>query len=303
MKNIIEVEHLIKYYKNVEAVRDISFEVAEGSFFAFLGVNGAGKSTTINILCTVLEKTSGTVRIDGNDLDKDADKIKEEIGIVFQRTVLDKQLSVKENLQSRASYYGFSRTETKERIDEVVRTLGLEDILSRRYERLSGGQKRRVDIARALINRPRLLFLDEPTTGLDPMTRTMVWNTIHELRRETGLTVFLTTHYMEETALCDKVVILDSGKIAACDTPHNLKQKYASNHLIWYAPETAENDALLKSEGVPFSYNTDCYRIKTETSREAADILKRNSNIEDFEFVKGNMDDVFLNVTGKRLGD
>lgn len=303
MKNMIEVEHLIKNYKNVEAVRDISFEVEEGSFFAFLGVNGAGKSTTINILCTVLEKTSGNVRIGGFDLDKEADKIKEQIGIVFQGSVLDKQLTVKENLISRSSYYGYSRSQAKERIDEVVRTFALEDILNRRYEKLSGGQKRRVDIARALLNRPKLLFLDEPTTGLDPMTRTMVWNTIHRLRSETGLTVFLTTHYMEETALCDKVVILDAGKIAACNTPHNLKQQYANNHLLWYAEQSKQNDRLLQSEGLGFEYQTDCYRVKLKGSKQASALLGRNSQIEDFEFIKGNMDDVFLNVTGKRLGD
>lgn len=303
MSNIIEVNNLVKNYKSVEAVRDISFEVEEGSFFAFLGVNGAGKSTTINILCTVLEKTGGSVKIGGYDLDKNADKIKEQIGIVFQGTVLDKQLSVRENLKSRASYYGLSRAETKQRIDEVVKTFELSEILNRRYERLSGGQKRRVDIARALINRPRLLFLDEPTTGLDPMTRTMVWDTIHKLQAESGLTVFLTTHYMEETANCDKVVILDSGRIAACDTPHNLKQRYATNRLLWYTDRTEENDRLLKAENAEFSYQTDRYSIPLCDSKKAAALISRNSRIEDFEFIKGNMDDVFLNVTGKRLGD
>ena len=303
MKNIIEVENLIKNYKNVNAVRDISFSVEEGSFFAFLGINGAGKSTTINILCTVLDKTSGTVKIGGYDLDKQADKIKEQIGIVFQGTVLDKQLTVKENLISRASYYGFDKAERKERINEVVRCFELDDILNRRYEKLSGGQKRRVDIARALINRPKILFLDEPTTGLDPMTRVKVWETIHKLRRETGLTVFLTTHYMEETAQCDKVVIIDSGKIAAVGTPHNLKQEYASNHLYWYTEQTDEYDKLLGGKGLEFDYETDCYRIKIKDSKIAAELLKQHSEIEDFEFIKGNMDDVFLNVTGKRLGD
>lgn len=303
MSNIIEVNNLVKNYKSVEAVRDISFEVEGGSFFAFLGVNGAGKSTTINILCTVLEKTGGSVKIGGYDLDKNADKIKEQIGIVFQGTVLDKQLSVRENLKSRASYYGLSRAETKQRIDEVVKTFELSEILNRRYERLSGGQKRRVDIARALINRPRLLFLDEPTTGLDPMTRTMVWDTIHKLQAESGLTVFLTTHYMEETASCDKVVILDSGRIAACDTPHNLKQRYATNRLLWYTDRTEENDRLLKAENAEFSYQTDRYSIPLGDSKKAAALISRNSRIEDFEFIKGNMDDVFLNVTGKRLGD
>ncbi len=303
MNSIIEVKNLIKNYKDVEAVRDISFNVEEGSFFAFLGVNGAGKSTTINILCTVLEKTSGSVVIGGNDLDREPFKIKELIGIVFQGSVLDKQLTVRENLTSRAAYYGLSKAETKERIAQLSATFELNEILNRRYERLSGGQKRRVDIARALLNRPKLLFLDEPTTGLDPATRSKVWEIIHKLRREYGLTVFLTTHYMEETALCDKVVIIDAGRIAAAGTPHELKQQFAGNRLLWYTPQTERSDELLRSNGLTFEYHLDCYRVPMESSEQATALLKRCGEITDYEFIKGNMDDVFLAVTGKRLGD
>ena len=303
MSNIIEVKNLIKNYKDVHAVRDISFNVEEGSFFAFLGVNGAGKSTTINILCTVLEKTSGSVVIGGNDLDREPFKIKELIGIVFQGSVLDRQLTVRENLTSRAAYYGLSKAETKERIAQLSATFELNEILNRRYERLSGGQKRRVDIARALLNRPKLLFLDEPTTGLDPATRSKVWEIIHKLRREYGLTVFLTTHYMEETALCDKVVIIDAGRIAAAGTPHELKQQFAGNRLLWYTPQTERSDELLRSNGLTFEYHLDCYRVPMESSEQATALLKRCGEITDYEFIKGNMDDVFLAVTGKRLGD
>lgn len=303
MNSIIEVKNLIKNYKDVEAVRDISFNVEEGSFFAFLGVNGAGKSTTINILCTVLEKTSGSVVIGGNDLDREPFKIKELIGIVFQGSVLDKQLTVRENLTSRAAYYGLSKAETKERIAQLSATFELNEILNRRYERLSGGQKRRVDIARALLNRPKLLFLDEPTTGLDPATRSKVWEIIHKLRREYGLTVFLTTHYMEETALCDKVVIIDAGRIAAAGTPHELKQQFAGNRLLWYTPQTERSDELLRTNGLTFEYHLDCYRVPMESSEQATALLKRCGEITDYEFIKGNMDDVFLAVTGKRLGD
>ena len=303
MNNIIEVKHLVKNYKEVHAVRDISFSVEEGSFFAFLGINGAGKSTTINILCTVLEKTSGEVSIGGYDLEKEPYKIKDLIGIVFQGSVLDKQLTVKDNLISRAAYYGLSRAETKARIAALTETFELEEILNRRYERLSGGQKRRVDIARALLNRPRILFLDEPTTGLDPMTRTKVWSTIHKLREETGLTVFLTTHYMEETALCDKVVIIDTGKIAAEGTPHHLKQTYAGNRLLWYTAQSRENDKLLRDSGLDFTYHLDCYTVPMESSAQATALLTKHGEIRNYEFIKGNMDDVFLNVTGKRLGD
>ena len=303
MKNAIEVNNLVKNYKDVHAVRDISFSVEEGSFFAFLGVNGAGKSTTINILCTVLEKTSGQVRVGGFDLDKEAYKIKDQIGIVFQGSVLDKPLTVKDNLVSRASYYGMSREETKQRVRELTKTFELDDILNRKYEKLSGGQKRRVDVARALLNRPKILFLDEPTTGLDPMTRTKVWDTIHGLRRDFGLTVFLTTHYMEETALCDKVVIIDTGKIAASGTPHELKQQYAGNRLNWYTPQSEHAEKLLAANGLDFGYHLDCYQIPLKGSDQATELIKKYDEIKDFEFLRGNMDDVFLNVTGKRLGD
>lgn len=300
---MIEVNNLVKNYKDAEAVRGISFSVEEGSFFAFLGINGAGKSTTINILCTVIEKTSGSVKIGGYDLEKDKTKIKSQIGIVFQNSVLDKHLTVKENLYSRASYYGLSKKEIRTRVSELEKIFDLCEIMNRRYSQLSGGQRRRVDIARALINRPKLLFLDEPTTGLDPMTRIKVWEIIHKLREETGLTVFLTTHYMEETVDCDDVVILDDGKIAAHGTPHDLKEQYASNRLIWYTDQTDENDKTLNDEGLRFEYSIDSYKIEIDRIKKATGLLRKHDEIDDYEFIKGNMDDVFLNVTGKRLGD
>lgn len=289
MSNIIEVKNLVKNYKDVHAVNDISFTVEEGSFFAFLGINGAGKSTTINILCTVLEKTSGNVKIGGYDLDKEKNKIKELIGIVFQGSVLDKQLTVKENLESRASYYGLNKKEIAKRIESLTQTFDLSEILKRKYGTLSGGQRRRVDIARALINRPKLLFLDEPTTGLDPKTRLQVWEIIHNLRKE--------------TVDCDNVVIIDSGKIVANDSPHNLKKDYSSNSLVWYTEENSENDNLLKADNLEFERVGDAYKIKIKDSRQALEITNKHTEIVDFEIIKGNMDDVFLTVTGKRLGD
>lgn len=303
MKNIIEVNELVKNYKDVNAVNKISFSVEEGSFFAFLGVNGAGKSTTINILCTVLSKTSGKVTIGGYNLDTDKDKIKNLIGIVFQNSVLDKQLTVKENLTSRASYYGFSKAKTKSRISELTKIFSLEEILGRRYGRLSGGQKRRVDIARALINQPKILFLDEPTTGLDPQTRIQVWNIIHKLRVETGLTVFLTTHYMEETAECDNVVIIDSGKISAYDTPNNLKSHYAHNSLVWYTQKSDIAQNIISAENLEAEYINDAYKIKIKDSKQATALIKKYNELEEYEVIKGNMDDVFLSITGKRLGE
>ena len=276
MSNIIEVKNLVKNYKDVHAVNDISFTVEEGSFFAFLGINGAGKSTTINILCTVLEKTSGNVKIGGYDLDKEKNKIKELIGIVFQGSVLDKQLNVKENLESRASYYGLNKKEIAKRIESLTQTFDLSEILKRKYGTLSGGQRRRVDIARALINRPKLLFLDEPTTGLDPKTRLQVWEIIHNLRKETGLTVFLTTHYMEETVDCDNVVIIDSGKIVANDSPHNLKKDYSSNSLFGTRKKILKT--IIFSRQIISNLKESEMRIKSK-SRTADRLLKSQTNI------------------------
>jgi len=302
MNKIIEVDNLIKNYQNVEAVKKISFTVDEGAFFAFLGINGAGKSTTINILCTVLEKTSGNVRIGGYSLDKQPDKIRDLIGIVFQTTVLDEYLTVKENLFSRASYYGLSRSQAARKINRLVEIFSLEEIFNRRYGKLSGGQKRRVDIARALINEPKILFLDEPTTGLDPQTRIQVWSIIHKLRKDTGLTVFLTTHYMEETSECDNVVIIDNGEIVANDSPNNLKNNYAHNRLVWYTQQDENIECQLSKKNLEFKYANSAYKIKIADSNMATKIINEMS-VNDYEVIKGDMDDVFLNITGKRLGE
>lgn len=301
MENIIEVNNLVKNYGNIKAVKNISFTVKKGAFFAFLGENGAGKSTTINVLCTVLEKTSGDIKICGYDLDKDSDKIRNSIGIVFQGSVLDEDLSVYDNLKCRASLYGYTKIEIEQRINKVCEDLDLKPLLKRKYINLSGGQRRRVDIARALINDPKILFLDEPTTGLDPQTRISVWNTIDNLRKK-GLTVFLTTHYMEETKLCDDVIILDEGKIKAQGSPNELKSKYANDHLIWYINESEDSTNILKEMGYEFKYNKDAYIIKVNNSADATKILSKYPNlVVDYEVVKGNMDSVFLNVTGKEL--
>lgn len=304
MKDIIIVRHLVKNYKTVKAVKDISFTVKEGSLFAFLGENGAGKSTSINVLCTVLSKTSGRVTINGYDLDSQAQEIRNSIGIVFQNSVLDGKLNVKQNLVSRCAYYGMSNKDTKERLSYLEKLLSLTEIMNRKYEALSGGQKRRVDIARALINNPKVLFLDEPTTGLDPKTRKMVWSIINDLRTKMGLTVFLTTHYMEETEDADEVVIIDHGEIVAHDTPNNLKTNYSSNKMLWHVKESKENDALLEKYKLKYIYNLDTYKIKYNKNEEIIDFLSNERKLlTDYELIKGNMDDVFINVTGKELGE
>ena len=233
-ENIIEIKNLKKYFKDVKAVDDISFNVKQGDLFAFLGLNGAGKSTTINIMCDLLQKDSGEIFIDGFSVDKDIDKIKAELGVVFQQTALDDKLSVYENLQSRAMLYGLNRDQFLSNLNFYADKLEFNDLLKRPFGKLSGGQKRRIDIARALMHNPKIIILDEPTTGLDPKTRILVWNLITELRKSKNLTVFLTTHYMEEAGEADDVVIIDSGKVVAHDTPNKLKNKYAYDFVRVY---------------------------------------------------------------------
>ena len=301
--NAITVKNLTKKYDKTTAVDHISFEVKEGEFFAFLGENGAGKSTTINMLCTIFDKTEGDVQIFDYTLGKDDDKIRENIGIVFQNSVLDGKLTVKENLLTRASYYGISKQEIMERLNPLMHAFELESIWNRNYEKLSGGQRRRVDIIRALLHDPKILFLDEPTTGLDPMSRKVVWEYIDFLRKEKHMTIFLTTHYMEEVRDADRVVILDKGHIIANDTPAGLKNKYTNTKLIWYTEQNSENEKLISD--FAYRYEVDHYIVKLDSQKEfnLTEFLYQNRHqITDYEIVKGSMDDVFLNLTGRKLG-
>ena len=234
MENIIEISHLSKRFGEIRAVQDLSFRVREGELFAFLGINGAGKSTTISILCGQLSKDAGTVTIDGVDLDHDVTRIKRDLGVVFQNSVLDGALSVRDNLQSRAALYGITGKAFRTRLKELASLLDFEPLLGRPVGKLSGGQRRRIDVARALLHDPKILILDEPTTGLDPQTRRLLWDVIAGLRKQRHMTVFLTTHYMEEAADADYVVILDSGKIAAEGTPLQLKNAYSGDFITLY---------------------------------------------------------------------
>lgn len=298
MKNIIEINNLDKSFQDVHAVNDLSLCVREGELFAFLGVNGAGKSTTISIMCGMLAKDSGKVFIDGFDVDKNMREITKELGVVFQNTVLDAKLSVKDNLLSRASLYGITGKEAKQRIENLAELLDFKDILNRIFGKLSGGQKRRVDVARALINNPKILILDEPTTGLDPEARKMLWRVVEKLRKTENLTVFLTTHYMEEAADADYVVILDSGKIAAKGTPLELKNNYTGDFVTIY---NADEDAI-GALGLPCEKIKDAVRIAVKDTAQARDLIVKNPELfTDFEITKGKMDDVFLAVTGKQL--
>lgn len=300
MGSIIQIEDLHKSFGVVKAVDGISFSVEDGSLFAFLGINGAGKSTTINIICTLLSKDSGKVNVAGYDLDKHHNEIRRSIGVVFQGSILDKTLSVKDNLSIRAAYYGLVGQEWKDRLNSLTSLLELKEILSRPYGKLSGGQRRRVDIARGLIHTPKILILDEPTTGLDPQTRRAVWNVIDKLRHDTGMTVFLTTHYMEEANSADNVVIIDSGRIAAEGSPVGLKDRYSNNYIRLYTAANSKIDERLSR--YEYKYDNNCYIIPICESEETKRFILNNSDIiDDFEVVKGDMDDVFLNVTGKNL--
>ncbi|MCR5846932.1 MAG: ABC transporter ATP-binding protein [Lachnospiraceae bacterium] len=298
--NVIEVRNLVKKYNEHLAVDGIDFDVKEGELFAFLGENGAGKSTTINILCTILEKTGGDVSICSHVLGKEDDLIRKEIGIVFQNSVLDDKLTVKENLFTRGSYYGLTKREIEERLKAFYEKFELEEIMKRKYDKLSGGQRRRVDIVRALLNDPKILFLDEPTTGLDPKSRKIVWDYIDYLRKEKGMTIFLTTHYMEETRDANNVVILDKGKVIARGTPAELKSNFASSKFLWYTERSGENDRTAGAINPNIIYDADHYNILF--TGDILDVISKERNkFRDFEIIKGSMDDVFLNLTGRMI--
>lgn len=299
----LQIKNLYKSYGDVKAVDGISFDVKKGSLFAFLGVNGAGKSTTINIICSILDKDGGSILVEGLDLDKDAIEIKRNIGIVFQSSVLDRDLTVLQNLEIRTAFYGLGKREKKENIDAIIKLLELEPILKRPVKNLSGGQMRRVDIARAMVHMPKLLILDEPTTGLDPKNRRIVWALIDKIRAEAGMTVFLTTHYLEEAELASDVVIMDKGKIIARGTPNELKNAYASDSLVSYVARSAEFEKALEERGFVFAYDEErgAYRVNIDGTNAARAIMNEFPQFTgDVEILKGTMDDVFLNVTGRK---
>ena len=298
MTDMIQIDHLQKHFGPVHAVNDLSFRVRAGELFAFLGVNGAGKSTTINILCGQLKKDGGSVRICGTDLDQNPDAAKSRLGVVFQSSVLDKELSVRDNLESRAALYGIHGAAFRQRLAELTALLDFAELLRRPVGKLSGGQRRRIDIARALLHQPKILILDEPTTGLDPQTRSLLWEVVGQLRRQENMTVFLTTHYMEEAADADYVVILDHGRIAAEGTPLQLKNTYTGDFLTLYGAD----EQAVKALGRPYEPIRDAYRVSIPNPAAATQMILQNPELfRDYELTKGKMDDVFLAVTGKKL--
>lgn len=298
MQPIIEIDHLNKSFGDIRAVNDLSFQVRPGELFAFLGVNGAGKSTTISILCGLLKQDSGAVRVCGAEVDRAGGALSRRLGVVFQSSVLDQTLTVRDNLSSRAALYGISGKALKERLNALSEMLDLKPLMNRTVGRLSGGQRRRIDIARALLHSPEILILDEPTTGLDPQTRKMIWDAVRSLREKENLTVFLTTHYMEEAADADYVVILDAGKIAAEGTPLQLKNAYTGDFVTLYHAD----EAAVRALGYPVEVLPDALRVAVPDTRAVTELIVQNPALfSDYEVVKGRMDDVFLAATGKNL--
>lgn len=304
--SIIKVQGLTKKYGTVTAVDHISFEVERGTMLGFLGINGAGKTTAINMLSTLLKPDSGSAQLSGYMVGQRDQEIRRKIGIVYQQNCLDDMLSVQENLLCRGILHGVTKKEAHMQLKMLCKILSLDKILKKKYRMLSGGQKRRCEIAAALMHTPEILFLDEPTTGLDPATRRDVWMTIEKLRKNEKITVFLTTHYMEEAAGADKIIILDHGKIVVSGTTFELKEKYAMDKLRLYFRESCleEIRPLLKANRKIERLENKGVEIALKSTVEAIPIIQAvKDKIEGFEVILGNMDDVFLNAVGYELTD
>ena len=302
MKHIIEVKNLHKAYGNIKAVKGIDFHVEKGSLFSFLGPNGAGKSTTIDMICTFLKQDSGSIIINGYEVGLDDDKIRKDIGVVFQDGVLDHLLTIEDNLKFRGQLYGLKGSVLKNAIAHVASITGVTTYLKRPYGKLSGGQRRRCDIARALIHTPQILFLDEPTTGLDPQTRKHIWETIQQIQKESGMTIFLTTHYMEEAEISDYIVMIDNGIIVAKGSPDLIKKNYATDRLICTYHNLDEIKNILEHENIKYKIVSNHMEISIESTLSAIPILQNIKPwITSFEVVKGSMNDCFLNITGKEI--
>lgn len=302
MENIIEIKGLKKSYGDIKAVKGIDFYVEQGTLFAFLGPNGAGKSTTIDMVSTLLKQDEGEIIIAGYTLGKDDSSIRSILGIVFQDNLLDDLLTVKENLMIRGGLYHLDNKELITAVEHAAECTGVKDFLNRPYGKLSGGQRRRADIARALVNTPKILILDEPTTGLDPQTRQNVWDTIERLKNEKGITIFLTTHYMEEAAKADYVVVIDKGEITAKGTPAQLKEEYSNDYMIIHTSQMETVTTILRNLGYSFEQHVDSITILLESTLQAIPILEQcKDKIIGFQVIKGTMDDAFIHITGKEM--
>lgn len=302
MKSIIEVKNFTKKYGDFIAVNDISFEVEEGTVFAFLGPNGAGKSTTINTLCTIFEKSSGTLIIDGKDVSTQKSDVRSTIGVVFQDSTLDSKMTIDENLKMHCVFYNIPKKEVEERIQFVLNLVDLLDERKKLVGALSGGMKRRVEIARGLIHYPKVLFLDEPTTGLDPQTRAHIWEYIIKLQKERNITIFLTTHYMEEAEICNKIAIIDGGVIVAHDTPYALKKEFTKDKAYITTKKGPELEQLLSQYELKYVKKEGYYKVDAENINLLLQVLSiQKEDITDIEIKKGTFNDVFLEITGKKI--
>lgn len=300
--NSIEVKNFTKKFGDFVAVDDISFEVQHGSIFAFLGPNGAGKSTTINTLCTIQDKTSGDLKLNGYDVSRQKDKVRNDIGIVFQESTLDEKLTIKENIKLHCDFYNIPKKEVAERINFVLQLVDLENRKDSPVESLSGGMKRRAEIARGLVHFPKILFLDEPTTGLDPQTRANVWDYILKLQKQKDITIFLTTHYMDEAEICDKVAIIDKGRIVAHDTPNNLKKQYTSTRMEMECSDQEKLIAYLDNLEIKHQTIENKIIAFVHDPKQIITILNDNQHIIlDLEVKKGSLNDVFIAITGKEI--
>lgn len=302
MSAIIKVENFTKSYGDFTAVNNISFEVEEGTIFAFLGPNGAGKSTTINTLCTIFEKTAGSLIIDGKDVTTQKSEVRASIGVVFQDSTLDSKMTIEENLKLHCVFYNIPKREVEERIQFVLNLVDLTGERRKSVGALSGGMKRRVEIARGLIHYPKVLFLDEPTTGLDPQTRAHIWEYIIKLQKERNITIFLTTHYMEEAEICNKIAIIDGGVIVAHDTPYALKKEFTRDKAYITTRKEPELEQLLAQQQLEFEKKQGFYKVEAENIDRLMQVLsQQKDDITDIEIKKGTFNDVFLEITGKKI--
>ncbi len=301
---IVVVENLVKRFGPVTAVDGISFNVEENSIFGFLGPNGAGKTTTISILCTLLEPTSGKAFLNGHDCSSESSAVRKSIGIVFQDSSLDKDLTARENLMFHAQLYNVAKQERRERVGDALSFAGLQDRADDLVKKFSGGMKRRLEVARGLIHKPKVLFLDEPTLGLDPQSRSNLWEFITELPRRHNVTIFMTTHYMEEAEVCDRIAIIDKGKIIASGTPQGLKKLIGGDVIYLKSTDNGRAIATLREKfGIEASEKEDEIFMSTPRGDSSIPSIIRElgESVLSVRMQRPTLNDVFLKLTGKEI--
>jgi len=296
-EEIIRIKDIKKNYGPIEAVKGISFSIREGEFFSLLGPNGSGKTTTISMICTILSMDAGSVEISGYRVGRDDKKIRRMLGVVFQNNRLDSVLTVRENLEIRGRLYSLPKATLENRIEELLTITGAVDLVKRKYGTLSGGEKRKIDIARALIHSPKILLLDEPTTGLDPESRSKIWQMVTNLRNEENVTILLTTHYLEETNESDHVVVLNEGRVQVAGKPSEIKDRYSHNFLIIHTNHKEELEVMLDDQNTAYKYRDGMFFIPLKNTKEAISIINDCQDlIESYEVKQGTMDDAFMSI-------